>query len=116
MRLTHVTLRVKPDRAELYEKAFHELRAKVLENEPGVFVFEACRDPVEPNTYRVFEGYKTPEAIQKHIVTDYYIASARIFVECIEGDHMAEIERQGLRGVDMYKAVKGLKFERMETI
>jgi quinol monooxygenase YgiN len=117
MRVTQAILRIKPEKAELYEKTFHELRDKVLENEPGTTFFELCRDPEQPGAYRVFEAYADAEAIQAHVATDYYLETARIFVECLEGDHMVEIARRGLtQPRDMYALVNSLKLERFETV
>jgi quinol monooxygenase YgiN len=116
MKFMHVTLRVKPDKAALYEKTFLELRKMVLEREPGALVFEACKDPDVPNGYRVFEAYKDQDAITSHSATEYYLRTAKVFVECLEGDHMDEIKRRGLEGREMYTVIKGIKFERFETI
>ena len=108
MKFIHAILRVKPEKAELYEKTFREFRAKVLENEPGVPVFELCKDAEVPYGYRCFEGYKDLDAIQTHVAKDYYHAAARIFVECLEGDHMEEIVRRGLTGREMYALVRSV--------
>jgi quinol monooxygenase YgiN len=86
MRLTEVTLRVKPDKTGLYEKTFHDLRAKVLANEPGCAFFEVWHDPADPGRYRVFEAYRSPDAITAHLATDYYKAAMKLFEPCLEPD------------------------------
>jgi quinol monooxygenase YgiN len=116
VKFIHVSLRIKPDRAELYEETFLKLRALVLQNEPGCPVFEICRDPEERCVYHIFEAYADAEALKAHIATDYYRANARVFVECLEGDHMEEINRRGASGAEMYSLVRNIKFERFETI
>ena len=56
-------------------------------------------------------------AIGAHAATDYYDATARVFSECLEGDHLEEIGRRGVTDArEMYKLVNGLKLERFETI
>ena len=116
MTFIHVSLRIKPDKAELYEKIFREFRAQILKNEPGCPVFELCRDPEEPHAYHVFEAYADAEAIKAHTDSHYYKAATQLFVECIEGDHMEEINRRGLSGREVYKVIKNIKFERFETL
>jgi hypothetical protein len=53
---------VKPEKVELYERTFHDLKKKVHAHEPGVVFYELCKDPVRPNTYRLFEAYRTPRS------------------------------------------------------
>jgi quinol monooxygenase YgiN len=116
VKFTHVSLRIKPEMAERYEHTFRELRAQVLQNEPGCRVFELCRDPAVPYVYHILEAYADAEAIKAHVDTDYYKAAIEFFVECIEGDHMQEIQRHGLSGREMLSAVKNIKFERFESL
>jgi quinol monooxygenase YgiN len=116
MRFIHAILQVHPGKADLYEKTFETLRAQCLEREPGTLVFEVARDPEVENGYRVFEAYKDLDAIMAHVETDYYKAAANVFVECIAGDHLAEIRRRGLVGREMYDLVKTVKMERFDTL
>lgn len=102
--------------AEHYERTFRELRAQVLQNEPGCPVFELCRDLAEPYLYHILEAYTDAAAIKAHVDTEYYKAAIEFFVECIEGDHMQEIQRRGLSGPAMLSAVKNIKFERFESL
>lgn len=116
MRITKVTLRVKPEKARLYEETFLKLRDRVLREEDGCAFFELCRDARDSQTYHVIEAYADETAVAQHVATSYYKETARIFVECLEGDHLAEIEARGLEGMAMYQAVKNMEFERLETI
>jgi (4S)-4-hydroxy-5-phosphonooxypentane-2,3-dione isomerase len=116
MRFTKVTLRVKADRTRHYEETFRRLRDRVLREEPGCKLFELCRDAEMPRTYHVLEAYIDDEAVAAHKATEYYEETARIFVECIEGDHMQQIKERNLQGFDMYSVVKGIEFERFSTI
>lgn len=116
MRITHVKLRIRPEKAELYEATFDELRSTVLEEEPGCTFFELCKDPEDALTYHVIEAYEDDKAVEEHVSTPYYKTTARIFVECLQGEHMTEIERRGLEGRDMYSVVEGMDFERFETV
>ncbi len=116
MIFVHAIVRVKPEKTALYEEAFRALRARTLANEPGCPVFEAAVNPSDPCEYRVFEAYEDEDAIAQHISTDYYAPAAATFVECMEGDHMEEIERRGLTGRAMYDVIKSVKMERFETL
>lgn len=92
MRLSQVTLRVKPDMIDQYEKTFHELRAKVLANEPGCPFFEVWHDPNDRGRFRVFEAYRDPAAVATHLATDYYKAAMKLFEPCLE-PNSASLER-----------------------
>lgn len=116
MKFIHVTLTVKPEKAALYERTFHELQEQVRKFEPGCKFFELCRDPVQPSTYHVLEAYADQDAVAAHTATAYYLHTAAVFVECLAGDHMDEIRQRKLTGLAMYSVVKGLQFQRLETI
>lgn len=117
MKITIVTLRIRPEKVALYETTFRELREKVRANEPGTTFFEVCRDPQEPGVYRVFEAYADADALPAHLSTDYYHETAAIFITCLAGDHLAEIARLGVTDPrEKYKLVKGMGFDRFETI
>ncbi len=116
MKFIHVSLTVKSEKAEFYEHTFGALRRLVLANEPGCRVFELCRDPETPDAYHVFEAYDGDEAIRAHGAAPYYEPHARLFLECVKGDHMAEIERRGLTGRAMFEVVQNIKFERYESL
>ena len=116
MRITKITLRIKPDKAHRYEETFRRLRDRVLREEPGCKLFELCQDVEAPSTYHILEAYVDEEAVTAHKTTPYYEETARIFVECIEGDHMRQIENRKLRGFEMYSVVEGIRFERFLSI
>ncbi len=116
MQLVQVSLRVKPEKAAEYEAAFQSLRTATLANEPGCPFFELHKDPNDPLHYTVFEAYAGPDAVAAHVAAPYYAPHANIFVECLEGDHMAEIKRLGLTGRDMYSVVKGVDFTRYDLL
>jgi quinol monooxygenase YgiN len=116
VKFTHVTLRIKPEMAERYESAFRKVRAQVLQNEPGCPLFELCRDPNEPYTYHILEAYADAEAIKAHTDAEYYKETIEFFVQCIEGEHMKEIQKRGLSGRAMLSLVKNIEFERFESL
>jgi quinol monooxygenase YgiN len=117
MRVTVATLRVKPEKAELYEKTFLELKEKVDANEPGTTFFELCRDADDRCVYRVFEAYRDADAIAEHCATDYYNETAKIFLECLEGDHMEEVRRRGITDPrEGYKLTNSLRLDRYDSI
>lgn len=117
MKITVATVRIKPEKARLYEETFHELKAKVVKNEPGTLFFELSRDPDDGSLYRVFEAYRDAEAIQAHVVTDYYNETAKVFLECLQGDHLTQARQQGLAAPrEIYKIVNSLRLDRYETI
>ena len=116
MRFIHVELRVKSEKAALYEETFEELKKLVRENEPGCRLFELARDADEPHLYHVLEAYDDLAAIEDHAATDYYLRTADVFVECIEGGHMEEIQRRGLKGREMYSVINNIDFMRLDTL
>lgn len=116
MRITKVTLTIRPDMTRTYEETFRRLRDHVLSEENGCRFFELCRDPDQPTKYHVFEAYDDEAALAFHISTPIYKETARIFVECIEGDHMTDIRTRRLNGRAMYDCVLGMMFERFESI
>lgn len=116
MLFTHASLRVRPDRAKLYEETFAQLKELVQANEPGCRFFELARDEADPAIYHVLEAYRDADAVEEHVSKDYYFDTADVFVTCIEGDHLDEIKKRGLKGRDMYSAVDGLKFQRFITL
>lgn len=116
MRFVHVTLRVKPEKVALYESTFFRLQDLVRKHEPACQLFEFCRDEEEPLTYHVLEAYDDEAAVEAHVVTPYYAETAKIFVTCLQGDHMKEIEARGLNGRAMYSVVNNIDFQRLVTI
>lgn len=116
MKITKVRLKVRPEMRDRYEDTFRRLRELVMANEEGCGLFELCRDPDSADTYHVFEAYADDAAVEAHVSTSYYKDTARVFVECLQGDHMPEIEARKLEGRTMYQVVQGLGFERFETL
>ena len=116
MRFIHVTLRIRPDKAETYESTFFELQRLVRENEPGCRMFELCKDPDEPFAYHVLEAYDDQDAVDAHAGTEYYSRTANIFIACLAGDHMETIKAKGLTGRYMYSVVENIQFERLDSI
>lgn len=116
MKITTVRLKIRPEMRQRYEETFLRLRDRVHAEEPGCTLFELSRDPESDDTYIVFEAYADDAAVEAHVSTPWYKETARVFVECLQGDHMPEIEARGLEGRAMYQVVKGMGFERHETI
>jgi quinol monooxygenase YgiN len=110
MLLMYCEARVRPDRIELYEQTFRDLREVVLANEPGVTFYELCRDPEKPNCYRLFEAYANEEVQREHLDKDYYRVASKIIVSCLDGDHVQEVERRGLTDpAEIYPLITSLK-------
>jgi len=80
-----VKAQVKPEKVEIYEKTFRDLRDKVLANEPGVTFYELCRVPDKPCTYRLVESYIDQQTQDEHMEKDYYKAASAIILDCLEG-------------------------------
>lgn len=116
MKITKVRLKIRPEMRQRYEETFMRLRERVLAEEPGCTLFELCRDPDSDDIYHVFEAYADDAAVEAHVTTPYYKETARVFVACLQGDHMPEIEARNLEGRAMYQVVKGMGFERHETL
>lgn len=85
MFISIVTASVIPEKVELYEQTFRDLREKVLANEPGVSFYELCRDPSAPYTYKVVEAYDSQETQEAHLATEYYQATIPVIVGCLAG-------------------------------
>jgi quinol monooxygenase YgiN len=117
MKLIEAIVTVKPDKVELYEKTFHELQTLVYEKEPGTPYFELCKDIEKPFVYHVFDCYVDDTARATHASTDHYMAGARIFVQCLAGDHMAEAAKRGLTDPrDIYPLANSLKVLVYDTL
>jgi autoinducer 2-degrading protein len=108
---------VKPEKVELYEQTFRDLKKKVHANEPGVVFYELCKDPQTPYRYRLFEAYRDAQVQQEHLDKDYYRAASPIIVSCLAGDHMEQIAKRGLTNpADVYPLITSLKMDVLETI
>ena len=117
MKLIEAIVTVKPDKTELYERTFHELQNEVYQREPGTPYFELCKDLTQPCVYHVFEAYIDDTARAAHAATNYYLTCAKVFVECLAGDHMAEAARRGLTApLDIYPLADSLRLLVYETI
>jgi quinol monooxygenase YgiN len=113
----YATALVRPEKVELYENTFRELRKIVLEREPGVSFYELCPDPSVPYKYRLFEAYADAEVQTEHLNTDYYKAAAAVLMTCFQGDHMEEIARRGLTvPEEIYPLVTSINIEVMQPI
>lgn len=79
-----VKARVKPNKVDIYESSFKELREKVLANEPGVPFYELSRVPDSPCEYRMVEAYENAQVQEEHLTKDYYLAAGPIIMDCLE--------------------------------
>ena len=116
MKITKVRLKIRPEMRQRYEDTFMKLRELVRAKEPGCTFFELCRDAESDHVYHVFEAYADDAAVEAHVTAPWYKETARVFVECLQGDHMPEIEARQLEGRAMYQVVQGMGFERHETV
>lgn len=86
MLISIVTARVKPEKIDIYEQTFRDLREQVLAREPGVSFYELAHDPSGPShTYKVVEAYDSEETQDAHLATDYYRAAIAVIGDCLEG-------------------------------
>jgi quinol monooxygenase YgiN len=109
--------RVRPEKVELYESTFRDLKAKVLANEPGVSFYELCHDPVAPNAYQVIEAYENDAVQAHHLGTDYYLAASGVILSCLQGDHMEQIAKRGLTDpAEIYPLITSLTLEVLQPI
>ena len=116
MKITKVRLKIRPEMRQRYEETFLRLRDLVLTEEPGCTLFELSRDPESDDTYHVFEAYADDAAVEAHVSTPWYKETARALVECLQGNHMPESAARWPEGRAMYQVVKGMGFERFETL
>jgi quinol monooxygenase YgiN len=117
MYMIEAIVTVKPEKAELYEKTFRDLQVYVHANEPGTPYFELCKDLQEPYVYHVFEAYADDAARAEHGESAFYAKTAKVFLECLAGDHMAKAAERGLTGFrEIYALADSLKVLVYETI
>jgi quinol monooxygenase YgiN len=117
MKLVDAIVTVKPEKTELYEATFHRLKKYVHENEPRTPFFELCKDIDEPYVYHVFEAYADEAALAEHVNSAFYLETARVFMQCLAGDHMEQAAKLGLTEPrDIYPLCKGLRALRYETL
>ena len=83
--------RVLPDKTELYESTFRDLRERVLREEPGVTFYELCRVPEKANHYRLIEAYSDNDVQEAHLNTDYYKEARAVIDSCLDGPFDMEI-------------------------
>jgi quinol monooxygenase YgiN len=80
------TLRVQPDKIELFEKIFAQLTAKVKANEPGALTYQLTRSRNEPTTYKCLELYRDQAAVDHHVTTDHFKAAMRDLAAVLSSD------------------------------
>ncbi|WP_168076989.1 putative quinol monooxygenase [Caulobacter sp. SSI4214] len=69
------TLKVQPDKASDFEKAFLDLAAKVKANESGCLMYQLTKSKTEAGVYKVLELYASTDALKAHGGTDYFKAA-----------------------------------------
>jgi quinol monooxygenase YgiN len=117
MLIMYCVAQVRPEKVELYEQTFRDLRTKVLANEPGVTFYELCRDPQKPYSYRLFEAYADEGVQREHLDKDYYRAASKIIVSCLDGEHLKEVERRRLTDpAEIYPLITSLTMELLQPV
>ncbi len=61
-----ITLRIKPEHVEEFEKAFLEHVRITRHSEPGCITFDVSLDDRCANTYHIYEVYADQEALAAH--------------------------------------------------
>ncbi|MCC4603973.1 antibiotic biosynthesis monooxygenase [Xanthomonas campestris pv. badrii] len=61
-----VTLAIKPDSGEAFERAFGAQAAAVRANEPGNHLYELLRSRTRPDSYLLLEIYEDQAALASH--------------------------------------------------
>lgn len=77
------TVRVHPDKAELYEAACRDFMPRVRAANPGIVFYELGKSRDEPLTYRVVETYRDRQAMEAHMASPLLRESFARLQECI---------------------------------
>ena len=62
-----VTMTVRPQEREAFERALAELAAAVKADEPGALCYHVLRSRDQPTRYRVLEIYASKDAFKTHL-------------------------------------------------
>jgi len=62
-----VTMTVRPEEREAFERALTALAASVKADEPGALCYHVLRSRDHPSRYRVLEIYASKEAFKAHL-------------------------------------------------
>lgn len=85
------TLRVHPDKADVYEAVCRDLMPKVRASEPGMIFYELARSFDEPHTYTVFEVYRDADAMNRHAQSEHLEAAKTILSDCLIGPPLIRV-------------------------
>ena len=89
-----VRMKIHEHKVDDFVKLMHEITLKT-KDEPGCLVFEMRRDPLEPNTFIVFESFVDKAAFDVHDVSDYHKGNGDALRAAIADLEMREIESVG---------------------
>ena len=67
------TITIQEGKNEEFEEAFLDLTELVRANEPGNVFYALHRSPRDPQVYKVMEQYASPEALNAHGKSDYFL-------------------------------------------
>ncbi len=79
------TLKVQAAKADEFEAVFRDLTAQVKANEPGCLMYQLTKSRNEADTYKVMELYASPEALETHARTEYFLAAMPKMGPCLAG-------------------------------
>ena len=69
------TITILEGKNEEFESAFLDLTEKVRANEPGNVFYALHKSGSDPQVYKVMEQYDSPEALDAHGKTEYFLAA-----------------------------------------
>ena len=69
------TITILEGKNEEFESAFLGLTEKVRANEPGNVFYALHKSGSDPQVYKVMEQYDSPEALDAHGKTEYFLAA-----------------------------------------
>ena len=69
------TIPVQAGKNDEFEAVFMELAEQVLANEPGCRFYALNRSKSDPQVYKVMEQYDSPEALDAHGKTEYFLTA-----------------------------------------
>ena len=85
MTVFFATLRVRPEKAEQFEKLQKELSKLTHDSEPGTTVYDVIRLRDQPGRYAVYARFEDEAAFQFHQKTPFHDRLVPPILECLDG-------------------------------
>jgi quinol monooxygenase YgiN len=85
MTVFYALLKVKPEKAQDFERLQQELSKLTHENEPDTIVYDVIRSRDKPNVYAVYARFRDEAAFQYHQGTPFHERLVPPIFECLDG-------------------------------